>query len=258
MSEKNKYKEIYDSNIIYPSINHKCGVVIEDNKAYKCPPNKFCNVSGFCENIECYQYGYGSPYEIKIDISKFDGNDVSRNSLGCNYPISTDGKCGLDNNNTKCPDKQCCSIKDTCGYDKESCISITTSNSPKAITNRNVYSNYKDVYDFEDEFIKKIHYKYIDSNKFEKSTDGSCGIDLMNEKIKKCPDNKCCISYKCESGEKCNNADPNSKLHGDKTNNTNNTNSYFLSTEIIAGVVIGCVLFIFLIIFLYLNNIIKY
>ena len=255
MSEKNKYKEIYDSNIIYPSINHKCGVVIEDNKAYKCPPNKFCNVSGFCENIECYQYGYGSPYEIKIDISKFDGNDVSRNSLGCNYPISTDGKCGLDNNNTKCPDKQCCSIKDTCGYDKESCISITTSNSPKAITNRNVYSNYKDVYDFEDEFIKKIHYKYIDSNKFEKSTDGSCGIDLMNEKIKKCPDNKCCISYKCESGEKCNNADPNSKLHGDKTNDTN---LYFLSTEIIAGVVIGCVLFIFLIIFLYLNNIIKY
>jgi len=51
-------------------------VVIEDNKAYKCPPNKFCNLSGFCENIECYPYGYGYPYEIKIDISKFDGGDV--------------------------------------------------------------------------------------------------------------------------------------------------------------------------------------
>jgi hypothetical protein len=121
-----------------------------------------------------------------------------------------------------------------------------------------VYSNYTDVNNFEDEFIKKIHYKYIDSNKFEKSTDDSCGIDLMSEKIKKCPDNKCCISYKCESGEKCNNADPNSKLHGDKTNNTNNTNLYFLSTEIITGIVIGSVLLLFLIIFLYLNNIIKY
>ena len=32
-------------------------VRFEDNKAYKCPPSKFCNYHGLCENLECLPYG---------------------------------------------------------------------------------------------------------------------------------------------------------------------------------------------------------
>jgi hypothetical protein len=199
MSEIEKIKEIYNSNIIHPSTNNICGVVTKDNKAYKCPPNKYCNYDingvGICENVNCYQYN--NKYIQNMDINKFDGNDVSRNDVRnfCKRSISTDGKCGLDNNNTKCPDGQCCSINGTCGYDKESCISIAPfkTKSLNAIINRDLYSNYSDVQKFQTDFlVNNVAKKYVGNNNFEISTDGRCGIDLMNEKIIKCPDNECC------------------------------------------------------------------
>lgn len=205
--EKEKYKEIYNSNIITPSTNHSCGIVIEDNKAYKCPPSKFCNYLGLCENVECAPYGaYGGiiikkrenplePDRLEIDISKFDGSDILRNNDSrkmCKYTISTDGKCGLDNNNTKCPDGQCCSMNGTCGYDKDSCLPLRFRNTPIAQINKNYYSNYYDVDKFKKEFIKEIGNKYIGNKNFEKSTNKTCGIDLINEKIIKCSDNECC------------------------------------------------------------------
>ena len=114
-------KEIYNRNKFDETTNNKCGIVIEDNKAYQCPPSKFCNFNyGLCENTECVNY---SIKDLDIDIKKFDGSDVERNYIDiCKYPISTDGKCGFDNNSTKCPNGQCCAKNGICSDDKDSCL----------------------------------------------------------------------------------------------------------------------------------------
>jgi hypothetical protein len=208
MSKFDKVREIYNSNIFYPSTNHLCGINIEENKAYKCPSNKYCNFNGICENVNCIEYvnEYVNKHEPNyMDISKFDGSDVSRNNVNsfCKYSISTDGKCGLENNNTKCPDGQCCSINGTCGYDKESCIPIAFfyPESVKYGINRHIYSNSYDVLKFQKNFlVNNIAKKYIENNNFEPSTNGKCGIDLLNEKIIKCNNNEYCnYENKCST-----------------------------------------------------------
>jgi hypothetical protein len=183
--------EIYNKNIFLPSKDNTCGIVTKDNAAYQCPSNKFCNNGGICENINCFEYYISN---IDIDLKKFDGSDVFRNKtpFSCQRAISTDGNCGLDNNNTKCPNGQCCSMKGKCGYDKESCIYIAPKDDIIANANRNVYSNINDVTNYENELIANIKQKYLNNAKFEISTNGKCGIDLENEKIFKCPDNKYC------------------------------------------------------------------
>ena len=189
------------SNIeLLPSQNNICGMEIKDKiiYKYKCPPNKFCNYAadeklGICENTGCFPYNMNG---VNINIKDYDGSEVSRNRMTniCDRKTSTDGKCGLDNNSTKCPNKKCCSIKGICGYDKESCISISPyySNDIIAEVNRNYFSNYIDVKDYQYEFIKQITDKYKGNNNFEISTDNKCGLDLDKEKIFKCTDNKYC------------------------------------------------------------------
>jgi hypothetical protein len=203
MSEIDKIQNIYKKNIFLPSNNNICGIVTKDNAAYKCPSNKFCNSGneklGICENTSCF------PYNIRnanIDIRNFDGNKVSRNRMTniCDRKTSTDGKCGLNNNNTICPNGKCCSIAGKCGYDKESCIYISPyyndySNNIIAEVNSKYYSNYNDVKNFQYEFIKPINNKYIGNNNFEMSTNGKCSLDLEKEKIFKCPDNQYCDQY---------------------------------------------------------------
>jgi hypothetical protein len=208
MSETEKIKEIYKKNIFLPSQNNICGIVTKDNAAYKCSNDKFCNHGdeklGICENTGCFPYNTNN---IDIDFRKFDGSGVLRNRMTniCERKISTDGKCGLDNNSTKCPNGQCCSMKGTCGFDKESCIYISPYYSDNIIgkVNRNYYSNYNDVKNFQYEFIKQLGNKYIGNNNFELSTNGKCGLDLDKEKIFKCSDNqycdehdKCSVNYK--------------------------------------------------------------
>jgi len=219
MSEIEKKRKIYNKNVFLLSQNNICGVVTKDNVAYKCPLNKYCNYGdenvGICENTSCLPYYIDN---TNINISKFDGSDVFRNKITniCNRKISTNGKCGLDNNNTKCPDGQCCSIKGTCAYDKESCIYISPYYSNNIIerVNRDYYSNINDVKKFQYDFIKKIGNKYTgtNNNNFEISTTGKCGLDLDKEKIFKCPDIQYCDEYgKCSS----------------EYNNYNNYNNYY-------------------------------
>lgn len=189
------------SNIeLLPSQNNICGIERKDKKIYKykCPSNKFCNYGnenfGICENTGCFPYH--NIKDINIDIKQYDGNQVSRNRMTniCDRKISTDGKCGLNNNSTKCPNGQCCSIKGICGYDKESCIYISPYYSNNIIedVNRNYFSNYIDVKNYQYDFIKQITNKYIDNNNFELSDDNKCGLDLEKEKIFKCTDQKYC------------------------------------------------------------------
>jgi hypothetical protein len=219
MSEIEKKRKIYNKNVFLLSQNNICGVVTKDNVAYKCPSNKYCNNGddnvGICENTSCFPYYIDN---TNINISKFDGIDVSRNKITniCDRKISTNSKCGLDNNNTKCPDGLCCSIKGTCGYDKESCIYISPYYSNNIIekVNRNYYSNFDDVKNFQYNFIKQIGNKYTgnNNNNFEISTTGKCGLDLDKEKIFKCPDIQYCDEYgKCSS----------------EYNNYNNYNNYY-------------------------------
>jgi hypothetical protein len=188
------------SNIeLLPSQNNICGIETKDKTTYKykCPANKFCNYGneklGICEKTGCFPYNVK---DTKIDIKQFDGNQVSRNRMTniCDRKISTNGKCGLDNDSTKCPNGQCCSIKGTCGYDKESCIYISPYYSNNIIedVNRNYFSNYIDVKNYQYEFIKEIKKKYIGNNNFELSKDNKCGLDLEKEKIFKCIDDKYC------------------------------------------------------------------
>jgi hypothetical protein len=220
MADIDKIKEIYKKNIFLPSKNNICGIVTKDNAAYKCASNKFCNYGdeevGICENTGCYPYNINN---LDINISKFDGNSVSRNRMTniCNRKTSTNGKCGLENNSTKCPDGQCCSMKGTCGFDKESCIYISPYYSNNIIEkiNRDIYSNYNDVKKFQYEFIKQLGNKYIDNNNFEISTNDKCGLDLANEKILKCPDNQYCNEY-----DKC------STDYNNYNSNSNSSNYY--------------------------------
>ena len=192
------------SNIqLLPSQNNICGIEKKDNITYKykCPANKFCNYSsderlGICENTSCFPYNINN---VNIDIKEYDGSAVLRNKMinKCDRKISINGKCGLDNNNTKCPNKECCSIKGICGYDKESCMSISPyyTNDIIAEVNRNYYSNYVDVKNYQYEFIKKISNKYKDNNNFEISTNNKCGLDLEKEKIFKCTNDNYCDKY---------------------------------------------------------------
>ena len=191
------------SNIeLLPSQNNICGIEKKDKiiYKYKCPPNKFCNYGndklGICEKTSCFPYNIK---DTKINISEYDGNGTLRNKMtnNCDRKISSNGKCGLNNNNTKCPNGQCCSTKGICGYDKESCIYISPYYSNNIIeeVNRNYYSNYIDVKNYQYEFINKINNKYIDNNNFEISTDDKCGLDLEKELIFKCTDNKYCNKY---------------------------------------------------------------
>ena len=65
MSE-DKIKEIYEKNIFIPSQNNICGIITNENKAYKCPPNKFCNFAGqagICENTDCSPYPFFNKYK---------------------------------------------------------------------------------------------------------------------------------------------------------------------------------------------------
>ena len=227
MSETEKIKEIYDKNVFLPSQNNICGIVTKDDTAYKCPSNKFCNyggLAGICENTDCIPDAFVNK-PINMDYRKFDGSDVSRivdvsgniKSFNCDRKISTDGKCGLDNNSTKCPDGQCCSIKGNCGNDKESCLYIGPrysnnkpfaqfispyyndfSNNLVATLNREFYSKYRDVDKYEEQLIEQIGKKYVGNNNFEMYTNGECGLDLEKEKIVKCPD----IQY-CGRNSKC-------------------------------------------------------
>lgn len=284
----NEIKNIYNSNNFLPSTNNICGIVTKDGVNYKCPQNKFCNIAngevGVCQNVNCIEYRFKN---FDIDISKFDGDDVSRNNMidFCKYPKSTNGKCGLDNNNTKCPDGQCCSIKGICGYDKESCLYITPyySNNVIPLVNRNQYSNYSDVIKFEKDYITNIRNKYID-NKFEISTDNKCGIDLENEKIVKCKNNECCTKNNvCTANyDNCNDNNTfnfhhdyhnlNSNLiHGENFNENYNKwkndklNANFKPTPrynnlIIIGIVVVCIFIVILVIYFlskkknYINN----
>ena len=188
------------SNIeLLPAQNNICGIESKDKKTYKykCPANKFCNYGneklGICEKTGCFPYNVK---DTKIDIKQYDGSEVLRNRMTniCDRKISTNGKCGLDNDSTKCPNGQCCSIKGTCGYDKESCIYISPYYSNNIIedVNRNYFSNYIDVKNYQYEFIKDIKNKYIGNNNFELSKDNKCGLDLEKEKIFKCTDDKYC------------------------------------------------------------------
>ena len=138
-----KIKEIYEKNIFIPSQNNICGIVTNENKAYKCPPNKFCNFAGqvgICENVDCTPYPFYNKYK-EMDFRKFDGSDVSRNIFKntCEEKISTNEKCGLDNNSTKCPDNKCCSLDGKCGNDKESCLYIDPRYN--SLHNDNFYNN---------------------------------------------------------------------------------------------------------------------
>lgn len=196
--------EIYNT-IPFPSDGKRCGIVINDGKSYKCPNNNFCNFKqGLCEKIECVPY---NNYNITdLDISKYDGHDVSRkgdkDDEYCNYPISKDEMCGFDNNSNKCLEKQCCSNKGKCGNDRETCLStskiypeyIKNMYNPEINLNREIYSNPINTEEYEKTAVRDIAEQYLQNNNFEKTNNGRC-IDIKNKRILKCSDKECCTQY---------------------------------------------------------------
>ncbi|ORX63913.1 hypothetical protein BCR32DRAFT_134356 [Anaeromyces robustus] len=90
------------------SENGKCG---KDNGNTKCPSGQCCSKFGWCGKTNDYcsiekgcQSGFGQC-----------------NSKKTNYKISKNGKCGQDNDNTKCPSGQCCSVYGYCGKSDKYC-----------------------------------------------------------------------------------------------------------------------------------------
>jgi len=76
------------------SKDNKCG---PNNNNTKCPNNLCCSSNGWCGNTN--EYCVNSVYK------SYDGDIIDNTKIS----ISTDNKCGINNNNTKCSNGVCCS-----------------------------------------------------------------------------------------------------------------------------------------------------
>jgi len=104
-------------------------------------------------------------------------NTTTSNASSTSHPISTDGRCGPKNNNTVCPNNQCCSKYGWCGTLNDYCdtgcqpeFGRCSSSSSSTTTSTHTSST---------------------STSLPLSKDGRCGVDYGT----RCPYGRCCSSY---------------------------------------------------------------
>jgi hypothetical protein len=196
----NEKQYIYDNNNnIILSKNGRCGLDLKSKTQVQCSNGMYCNNLSFCDesNDNVLQMNInGKP----VSTAKYDGINTFRDVKidKKNFVISTDGKCGLKNNNKICPPKQCCSKEGLCGTTQDHC-----------------YISHKEYYDSDIDLneIGVINKKYFSGQgaleEYEKQTDeklqnmyntdniiltknGICGFNKDDEKVYKCPPEQCC------------------------------------------------------------------
>jgi hypothetical protein len=94
---KDKDIRFHGPSVIKETTNGRCGPL---NGNQKCLDNQCCSKDGFCGN-----FGSEQCTPDKLSTSQYHGDVIA---------TSTNGKCGLQNNKTKCPEDQCCSKNGTC------------------------------------------------------------------------------------------------------------------------------------------------
>ena len=144
---------------------------------------------------------YGDVRIYEDDLIKQIGKKYVGNN---NFEMTKNGKCGLDLENEKifkCPDNQYCNQHSMCttynnDYDYDNYNNIDLGLDLPDLKLNLIHGNkfnedYNKWYDNRKQKIQSISNKYINNN-FEPSTNGTCGIDLENQKIFKCSDNQYC------------------------------------------------------------------
>ena len=196
----NEIKYIYnnDNNILL-SNNGRCGIDLKNKTQIKCKNELYCNNFSFCEesNDNLLQLNINNN---PIETNKYDGANTSRDVKieKKNFEVSTDGKCGLMNNNKICPPSECCSKEGLCGTSKEHCYISEAENYENDINLNNISVINKKFFSSKgslEEYDKKINEKLknmYDTDNIVSLNKGICGFNKDDEKVYKCPPEQCC------------------------------------------------------------------
>jgi hypothetical protein len=195
----NEIKYIYDNdNNILLSQNGRCGIDLKNKTQIKCKNNLYCNNFSFCEesNDNLLQLNINNN---PVSTAKYDGANTSRNVKieKKKNEVSTDGKCGIMNNNKICPPSECCSKEGYCGNSKDHCYVSKIEKYENDINLNNIEVINKHFFSGEgslDDYDKKINEKLKNMYDTDNITisKGICGFNKDDEKVYKCPPEQCC------------------------------------------------------------------
>lgn len=196
----NEKKYIYDNNNnILLSNNGRCGIDLKSKTQLKCPNRMYCNNLSFCDksNDNSLQININNKL---LSSKKYDGENTSRDEKLDKqiFEISTDGKCGLNNNNTICPPKQCCSKEGLCGLSQDNCYishkeyyNSDINLNDIGYINKKYFSGDQALEEYQKQTDKKLQNMY-NNDDINMTKNGICGFNYDDEKIYKCPPELCC------------------------------------------------------------------
>ena len=196
----NEKKYIYDNdNNILLSNNGRCGIDLKNKTQIQCKNELYCNKYSFCDesNDNLLQLNINN---TEVSTNKYDGIDTSRNVKieKKKYEVSTNGKCGIMNNNKICPPSECCSKEGLCGSTQQHCYISETENYENDINlnnigviNKNFFSSEGSLEEYDKKTNKKLK-KMYDTDNIVVMNKGICGFNKDDEKVYKCPPEQCC------------------------------------------------------------------
>jgi hypothetical protein len=196
----NEIKYIYDNdNNISLSNNGRCGIDLKNKTQIQCQNELYCNNYSFCEesNDNLLQLNINN---TKMPTDKYNGTNTSNKIIieKKNFEVSTDGKCGLMNNNKICPENECCSKEGLCGTSKDHCYISETEKYENNINLNNISYINKKFFSSKDsleQYDKKTNEKLknmYDTDNITILNKGICGFNKDDEKVYKCPPEQCC------------------------------------------------------------------
>jgi len=195
----NEIKYIYDNdNNILLSNNGRCRIDLKNKTQIKCKNELYCNNYSFCEksNDNLLQLNINN---TKMPTEKYNGTNTSNKIIieKKNFEVSTDGKCGLMNNNKICPENECCSIEGLCGSSKDHCYISETEKYENNINlnninyiNKNFFSGKGSLEQYDKKTNEKLKNMYDTDNIVVNK--GICGFNKDDDKVYKCSPEQCC------------------------------------------------------------------
>ena len=196
----NEIKYIYDNdNNILLSNNGRCGIDLKNKTQIQCKNELYCNNYSFCEesNDNLLQLNINN---TQMPTDKYNGTNTSKKIIieKKNFEVSTDGKCGLMNNNKICPENECCSKEGLCGSSKDHCYISETEKYENNINlnnisyiNKQFFSSKGSLEQYDKKTNEKLKNMY-DKDNITVLNKGICGFNKDDEKVYKCPPEQCC------------------------------------------------------------------
>lgn len=196
----NDKQYIYDNNNnIILTKNGRCGIDLKNKLQIQCNNGMYCNNFSFCDesNDNVLKLNINN---IPVSTKKYDGTNTFRNVKieKKDFEISSDGKCGLKNNNKKCTPNQCCSKDGFCGNTKDHCYISNAENYENSINlneigviNKQYFSGDGALEEYDNILNKKLQNMY-DTDNILLTKNGICGFNKDDEKVYKCLPEHCC------------------------------------------------------------------